>query len=140
MKRIFAIVALLIAAFTANAQDRRIDVMETMRAVAVISVLVILILFILTFLKYILDSRIKNRIIEKGIPDSLAASLLSNTKKDDKLQTLKWFCLLAATGLGLMLVYYTLPLDIHSFAIMCFSIALGYLGYYFIQKQQSPKE
>ena len=134
MKRSLVIFSLLTLATTANAQGRGID-HEAMRIIAVISVMVLIALFILTFLRYILDSRIKHRIIEKGIPEHLASSLLANTKKDDKLQTLKWVCLLAATGVGLYLVYYTLPLDIHSFAIMCFSISLGYLGYYYILKQ-----
>lgn len=136
MKKSLIITSLMsvVFVFNARAQGREID-HEVMKVVAVISVMVLIALFILTFLKYILDSRIKHRIIDKGISENLATSLLANTKKDDKLQTLKWFCLLAATGVGLMFVYYTLPLDIHSFAIMCFSISLGYLGYYFIMKQ-----
>jgi hypothetical protein len=136
MKKSLVITSLLSVAFMfpARAQHGEVD-HELMRVVAVICVMVLIALFILTFLRYILDSRIKHRIIEKGIPEHLATSLLSNNKKDDKLQTLKWFCLLAATGAGLMFVYYTLPLDIHSFAIMCFSISIGYLGYYFIMKQ-----
>jgi tellurite resistance protein TehA-like permease len=120
--------------FDAQAQNRGFD-HEAMRIVAVIFVMVLIAVFILTFLRYILDNRIKHRIIEKGIAQDLVSSLLANNKKDDKLQTLKWVCLLAATGAGLLLVYYTLPIDIHSFAIMCFSISLGYLGYYFIMKQ-----
>jgi hypothetical protein len=135
MKKSLVIFSLMAVAITAHARDNMDH--EILKISAVMGVIVAIILFILTFLKYILDSRIKQRIIDKGITDSLASSLLSNTKKDDKLQTLKWFCLLASTGVGLMLVYYTLPLDIHSFAIMCFTISLGYLGYYFIMKQQS---
>lgn len=136
MKKSLVITSLLSVAFmfNAQAQDRGID-HEAMRIVAVVSVMVLIALFILTFLRYILDNRIKHRIIDKGISQDLVSSLLANNKKDDKLQTLKWACLLAATGAGLLVVYYTLPIDIHSFAIMCFSIALGYLGYYFIMKQ-----
>src|SRR5688572_29487776 len=136
MKKSLVITSLLSVAFMfkAQAQSRQLD-HEAMRIVAVVGVMVLIALFILTFLRYILDSRIKNRIIDKGISQDLASSLLASNKKDDKLQTLKWVCLLAATGAGLLLVYYTLPIDIHSFAIMCFSIALGYLGYYLIMKQ-----
>jgi hypothetical protein len=136
MKKGLVITSLLtiLFMFDARADGGSID-HEAMRVIAVICVMVLIALFILTFLRYILDSRIKHRIIDKGISETLATSLLANTKKDDRLQTLKWFCLLAATGAGLLLVYYTLPLDIHSFAIMCFSISLGYLGYYFIMKQ-----
>jgi hypothetical protein len=136
MKKCLIITSLLSVVFIldAQAQGRQID-HEAMRIIAIVSVMVLIALFILTFLRYILDSRIKNRIIDKGISENLASSLLANTKKDDRLQTLKWVCILAATGVGLLAVYYTLPLDFHSFAIMCFSISLGYLGYYFVQKQ-----
>lgn len=142
MKKSLIATAIMSVAFVFKAQARNDNNwnFEVMKVTAVLSVIIIIALFILTFLKYVLESRIKNRIIDKGITESLATSILSNTKKDDKLQTLKWFCLLAATGLGLMLVYYTLPLDIHSFAIMAFSIAIGYLGYYFIMKQASNNE
>ncbi len=137
MKRILAVVALLTSATVVNARDRGdIEVNEVFKVLAVLATMVIIILFILTFLKYILESRLKNRIIDKGITENLATSILQTTKKDDKLQTIKWACLLAATGAGLMWVYYTLPLDIHSAAIMAFTLSLGYLGYYFILKQQ----
>jgi hypothetical protein len=136
------IVAFLLASVTvASAQNRYgIQTNELMRVIAILTVMIIIVLFILTFLKYILESRLKNRIIDKGITENLATSILQTTKKDDKLQTIKWFCLLAATGAGLMWVYYTLPLDIHSVAIMAFSLSLGYLGYYFILKQQEKQQ
>ncbi len=137
MKKCLIITSLLsvVFMFRAEARDNGGFDHEAMRIVAVIFVMVLIAVFILTFLRYILDNRIKHRIIEKGIAQDLVSTLLANNKKDDKLQTLKWVCLLAATGAGLLLVYYTLPIDIHSFAIMCFSISLGYLGYYFIMKQ-----
>lgn len=140
MKRFLIVTALLASTTVVKAQSisHGINGGEFMRVLAVLTVMVIIALFILTFLKYILESRLKNRIIEKGITENLATSILQTTKKDDKLQTIKWFCLLASLGAGLMWVYYTLPLDIHSAAIMAFSLSLGFLGYYFIQKQQ-PK-
>lgn len=137
MKKGLVLLSLLATAIAVNAQgDRGID-HEAMKIGAVIGTFVIIALFILTFLRYILDNRLRHRIIDKGITEELAGSLLQTTKKDDKLQTIKWVCLLAATGAGLMFVYYTLPLDIHSFAIMAFSISMGYLGYYFFLKQSS---
>ena len=138
MKKSLIIVTLLFSAIAANAQDERHRVWidhEAMKIMAVISTFVLIAVFILTFLKYILESRLKHRIIDKGITDQLATSILQTTKKDDKLQTIKWACLLAATGAGLLAVYYTLPMDVHSFAIMAFSTSIGYLGYYFFLKQ-----
>jgi hypothetical protein len=135
MKKSLVIVALLFTALVANAQDGQMIDREMMRVLAVLSVMVLIVVFILTFLRYILESRLKHRIIDKGITENLATSILQNTKKDDKLQTIKWACLLASTGAGLMAVYYTLPMDVHSFAIMAFSTSIGYMGYYFFLKQ-----
>jgi hypothetical protein len=42
---------------------------------------------------------------------------------------------LASTGVGLIIVYYTMPLDIHSWAIMAISISFGFLGYYFFLRE-----
>lgn len=141
MKKSLVIVALLFTALVANAQgDYQIIDREMMRVVAVLTVMVLIIVFILTFLRYILESRLKHRIIDKGITENLATSILQNTKKDDKLQTIKWACLLASTGAGLMAVYYTLPMDVHSFAIMAFSTSIGYMAYYFFLKQHQSNK
>jgi hypothetical protein len=135
MKKSLVIVVLLFTALVANAQDNQKIDRELMRVLAVLSVMVLIVVFILTFLRYILESRLKHRIIDKGITDQLATSILQTTKRDDKLQTIKWACLLAATGAGLLAVYYTLPMDVHSFAIMAFSTSIGYMGYYYFLKQ-----
>ena len=53
----------------------------------------------------------------------------------------KWFAMLAGTGVGLTLVNYTMPLGVHSIAIMSFSIAASFLGYYlFIRKTREGEE
>src|SRR5690348_13876602 len=105
------------------------------RAVIVLTLISLIIYFILTVLTRILDHRLKNRILDKGISDALATNLLQTKPKDNKLVTLKWFCLLFSAGIGLIIVYYNLPPDIHSFAIMAISISLGFLGYYFILRE-----
>jgi hypothetical protein len=49
--------------------------------------------------------------------------------------------MLAGTGVGLTLVNYTMPLGVHSIAIMSFSIAASFLGYYlFIRKTREGEE
>jgi len=55
--------------------------------------------------------------------------------KDTKNQIIKWFLVLTGLGLGLTIISMTLPLGIHSMAIMSFSIALSFLGYYVFTKR-----
>jgi hypothetical protein len=42
-------------------------------------------------------------------------------------------------GAGFVLVNVTLPLGIHSIAILCFCIAFGYLAYYFFVRKNADK-
>lgn len=135
MKKILTIVFLL-GSMSVYARDYdRGMVDNVLRSVAILTVLSLIIFFILTFLQRILDHRLKNRIIDKGISDVLATNLLKTNPQDNKLTALKWFCLLGAAGAGLLIVYYTMPLDIHSLAIMAFSISIGFLGYYFFLRE-----
>ena len=50
-----------------------------------------------------------------------------------------WIKLLTALGLGLTIITYTMPLGIHSIAIMAFCIAAAYLGFYFFTRQSEKK-
>jgi hypothetical protein len=104
--------------------------MEVVRILATLIVLISLMVFLLAILKRILDFRIKNRIAEKGVSESLATSLLSEENGSTKNVSFKWFALLAGAGVGLTIVNYTMPLGIHSLAIMSFSIAGSFLVYY----------
>jgi hypothetical protein len=109
--------------------------MELFRLISTVGVLIALMVFILALLKRILDFRIKNRITEKGVSESLAASLLSEENGSARNASFKWFTLLAGAGVGLTIVNYTMPLGIHSLAIMSFSIAGSFLGYYLFVRQ-----
>ena len=75
-----------------------------------------------------------HKIIDKGVSESAASSLLQTTPKNDQLTTIKWVCILAGIGGGLMIVNYTQPLGIHSLATMAFSISVSFLAYYFFAK------
>jgi len=86
--------------------------------------------FILKAVKLFFDTRLKNKIIDKGISEQLAVSILQNNSDDNKTEAIKWFFLLLGIGLGLSIIYKQLPLGIHSAAIMAFSIAASFLGYY----------
>ena len=102
---------------------------------AVILALYLILTFILTFAKSIMDNRLKARMIEKGVSDKVVEQLLQPDGKDVKGQAMKSFLLLSGIGLGLTTINFFLPIGIHSIAIMSFSIALSFLGYYYFLKR-----
>ena len=133
MKKIITTVALFFCVMAANAGDGFND--QVFSVCAGIFVMIAILGFILTFLKQILEHRLKNRILDKGIPENLVTTLLQPKNVDEKNVNIKWFAILAGLGAGLLVVYYTQPLDIHSLAIMAFSISLSFLGYYFFTRR-----
>ncbi len=102
---------------------------------ATIFVIGISMLFILALLKRMLDYRLKNKIVEKGNLSPLATSLLQASPEEDKNSNIKWFAILTGLGAALTIIHYTLPLGIHSLAIMAFSLAGSFLGYFLFLKQ-----
>ena len=108
---------------------------DVFRTFSVIAVLLSFMFFILAVLKKIFEYRLKNKIVEKGINENIASSILQTTSKEGIHINIKWFAILAGLGAGLMIVNYTQPLGIHSLATMAFSISLSFLGYYFFIKQ-----
>jgi hypothetical protein len=85
-------------------------------------------------MKRVLDHRIKKRIVEKGIPESIASAVLQTNSKEDGNSNIKWFAILTGIGMALTIIHYTLPLGIHSLAIMAFCVAGSFLGYFFFNK------
>lgn len=135
MKKIITI-AVIAAPIISNAQanTQGID-KEVFNVCASILTVILFMIFILAIIKRIMDYRIKNKIVEKGIPENIASSILQTNPKENTNTNIKWFALLAGIGIGLTIIYYTLPLDIHSLAIMAFSISASFLGYYFFLRQ-----
>ncbi|WP_143166649.1 hypothetical protein [Pedobacter caeni] len=107
---------------------------ETIVSLIIIGLLVF---FTISILKYILEHRLKNKIIERGISEQLSASILEKNGKNKYDEAMKLAILLCSIGVGLILTYCTMPLHIHSLAIMAFSIGAGYLGYFFYLKNQN---
>lgn len=108
---------------------------EVFQICATIFTVLAFMVFILAILKNLLEYRLKNKIVDKGIPENIVSSILQTTPAEGKLINIKWFAILAGIGVGLTIVNYTLPLGIHSLAIMAFSIAFSFLGYYFFIKR-----
>ena len=133
MKKVITIIAAGLVSFTVNAQDN-LDMEfrpEVFRSVAAIFVVGMFMYFIINIMKRIFEHRLKNKIVDKGISENIAQSILaSQTTEDNKYANVKWFAILAGIGIGLTGVNYTQPLGFHSLAIMAFSISLSFLGYY----------
>ena len=141
MKKIITSIASIFSVYALNAQDNsnpqqnmHIDP-EIFNICATIFVIALFMIFILTILKRILEYRLKNKIVEKGIAENVASSILQTSPNEGRHINIKWFAILAGIGAGLTIVNYTQPLGIHSLATMAFSISLSFLGYYFFIKQ-----
>jgi len=137
MKKILAIIPASLVGYIANAQDNGDPVYlmrydsEMVQIVAAIFVVGMFMYFIINIMKKIFEHRLKNKIVDKGISENIAHSILeTKTAEDNKYANVKWFAILAGIGMGLTGVNYTQPLGFHSLAIMAFSISLSFLGYY----------
>ncbi|WP_020597220.1 hypothetical protein [Spirosoma panaciterrae] len=91
-------------------------------------------LALLEVIKRLFDYQLKRRALELGVSEIPAR------ETDEALTTLKWFSIWLGLGLGLTLVHFTLPLGIHSLAILAFCLAASFLGYFLFLKQCSPKK
>ena len=138
MKKIITIATVCSVSFTANAHDS--DVVyneEILQVAAAIFVVGMFMYFIIDILRRIFEHRLKNKIVDKGISENIAQSILATQKpEDNRYANVKWFAILAGIGLGLMVVNYTQPLGFHSLAIMAFSISFSFLGYYFFTRSK----
>jgi hypothetical protein len=88
-------------------------------------------LFILGIFKRFFDYQIKNKAFELRISEELASVVLSENPENDRKTSIKWFFIFAGLGIGLTIIHYTLPWGTHSLAIIAFSLAAVFLGYFF---------
>jgi hypothetical protein len=133
MKKVITIAITGLLCFTANAQDhtgQRIFDPEVFRVCASIFFVGLIMAFIINILRRVFEYRLKNKIVDKGISENVATSILQTNAGENKNANIKWFSILAGIGVGLLGVNYTQPLGFHSLAIMAFSISLSFLGYY----------
>ena len=139
MKKIITTVIATFVIVAANAQGNSEFDRNVFEACAVIFVMLAIMVFILAVIKKIMDYRLKNKIVDKGISENIASSILQTTPHEGINANIKWFAILAGIGAGLMIVNYTQPLGFHSVAIMAFSISLSFLGYYFFIRQSGKQ-
>jgi hypothetical protein len=117
-----------------NGMPNAEDVFNTIASIAVVALLMA---FILVIMKRVMDNRLKNKIIEKGIPDFVTLPLFQSTAPDQRSVTIKWALLLAGLGAAFTIIHYTLPLGIHSLAILAFCLSASFLCYYLFLKKES---
>lgn len=89
-------------------------------------------IFTLTSLvKYFLDFRLKNKMIDKGMSEQLSAYLFNINAQNKYNEVIKIAILFCGIGTGLIFTHLTGPLNLHSLAIMAISIGLSYFAYFF---------
>ncbi|MEO6348505.1 MAG: hypothetical protein ABIO60_11420 [Aquaticitalea sp.] len=136
MRTSFLAIISNVSTFIGNAQSDSIPIIDKDIQVMIgVIILIALIAFtVLSIIKRWMDYRLKNKLIDKGLSENIIKSILEDGTTRNKNSNIKWSILLAAVGIALTIINYTLPLGIHSIAIMTFSISASFLIYYFFLK------
>jgi hypothetical protein len=142
MKKFITTASICCFAFAVQAQDNNFDPLkdrqlyfDILNICAVLAVMYVVSTFIMQVLRHHYNYRIKNRMLDKGTEENIVRQLLQPEKKENKNDTLQWFCMMAAIGAGLILVSLTRPFGLHSLAILAFSMAAGFGAYYYFTRQ-----
>ena len=96
-----------------------------------------LIVMLITLVKYFLEFRLKNKLIDKGMANQLSNYLVEKKEQEKQNEIIKLAILFFGIGLGLLFTYFSAPLNIHSIAIMSLSLGLSYWAYFLYLKKQS---
>jgi hypothetical protein len=147
MKKILVLITLTLGSVMSYAQEgpnlennfsafhNQSFVFDFLHIVAVVFLLSLLVFLILSILRYVLDQRVKNKLIEKGASETIISKLMPAVEEDNKIRAFKWGCILVGLGVGLTLISLFPPLGIHSLAMMSFSLAGSFLAYYFFTRK-----
>lgn len=148
MKKIFVTISAIAIALSSSAQDNnnfepfkdRQFIFDSVNTCAILLVIYLLSNFILKIIRQSLDFKLRNKIIDKGTSEPIVAQILQpENNKEKRNYLLQWFFILAAIGLGFTIMNITKPFGLHSLAIMAFSIAAGFGGYYFFTRENGNK-
>ena len=148
MKKLFVTISAITVVLSSHAQDDnnfqpfkdRQFIFDTTNICAVLLVIYLISNFIVRILKQSLEFKLKNKIIDKGTSEPVVAQILQpESNKEKRTYLLQWFFVLAAIGLGFTIMNITKPFGLHSLAIMAFSIAAGFGGYYFFTRENGNK-
>jgi hypothetical protein len=147
MKKLITITPALLIFAAARAEDKggfpidRDFLVDAFHIAATIFLLYLCFSFVLDLLQRNLDHRIKSKAIAAGSSETMVSQLMARQKKDVRRGALAWICVLLALGLGLSIINLTLPIGLHSMAILAFSIGAGLLAFYLISgRRQSVSQ
>lgn len=87
--------------------------------------------FIVTLIRLFLNHRIRTKLMENIVPESIMVNLLKEESGDSKLSAAKWAIIFAGLGLAFSIIFQTLPLGIHSLGILFFCLSASFAAYYF---------
>ncbi len=147
MKKIIVFTFSLCTSFLVFAQDTQLQrpykleedgnfMNELLKSISILSVLGLIFTFIVVLVKTHYDYRLKKNMVDRSVPENIVSAFLQKNGKDASSDAIKWVALLLGAGFGLLIVSTMRPLGFSSFAIMCISVALAYLGYYYYVKEK----
>jgi uncharacterized membrane protein len=132
--------SLIALPFTASAQGGGANA-DALRQLIINGTVVIVIYlvssFIIKTLKALHAYRLKNKIVEKGVPDRVTEQLLQPEKDETKHQAMKFFFILFNAAIGFFLVGYYNPPVMTMMAIMSLCLAFSFLAYFIYIKYAS---
>lgn len=134
MNHLFLFLLGLLAAPAAHAQTNALPTAQVSEMLPLLF-MGVLAYMLITAIRYFLNYRIKNKLIDRGMAEHLTSLLAAKDAEERKNDALKYAILFVGTGAGLLLAYFTAPLNLHSLAIMVLSIGLSYLLYYLLLKK-----
>ena len=135
MKKIFTIIIILTYGLQVQAQDRfdlltdKEFMFNALHSVIALLVIYLLVVFILSMVRLIMNYNLKKTLLDKDASEQIISQILP---QDSYSNALKWFTVLFSVGLGLIAVNFFQPIGMHSIIILVFSIAFGFLGFYFL--------
>lgn len=95
--------------------------------------------FILAVLKKILNHKIRSRLAENSVPDTVVAEFLRQESSGGKIDAAKWAFIFAGLGLAGTFIHLTLPLGVHSLAILFFCLAASFGAFFLLQYKLAKK-
>lgn len=102
-------------------------------AIAIVLTIWIAASFLLSLIRMFLNDRLRRALLEKNASEETIAQILP--KNDLSRLALKWCCLFVAAGVGFTICYFNQPIGLHWAIIMSFSLAVGLLVFYLINKR-----
>jgi membrane protein YqaA with SNARE-associated domain len=94
---------------------------------------------LVSLIKYFLDYRLKNKLIDRGMSEQLSAYLSNKNDSEKQHDAIKWAILFSGIGMGLIITYLTAPIHLHSLAIMAFCLGLSYFAYFSYLRKKTDK-